>query len=201
MFRRANYSQMTDEALMVALQKGRHRALEELYHRYQERLRYYFFRMTGQDAELARDLGQDVFVRVMEKCRSYQPGRPFRTWLFSMAHNMCKNHYRHQAVVAEAHALLSQEAQELPSAQFLGDLDAELFRDRINRTLTRVGPDHRSAFLLRHREGLSLREIADIQGCPLGTVKSRLHSVHQFLARQLADLKPEIFPENESPSH
>lgn len=196
MFRR-NYKQAKDEDLVVALQKGRHRALEELYMRYQESLRFYFFRMTGKDPELARDLCQDLFVKVSEKANSFQPHRSFKTWIYSMAHNMCKNHYRHQEVIRTAHDQLQNQETALPAASILADIDASIFRGRIDQTLSQVDPERRGAFLLRHREGLSLREIAEIQECPLGTVKSRLHYVHQFLATQLADLKPEILQEDE----
>lgn len=197
MFRRNSFKQAKDEDLVVALQKGRHRALEELYLRYHENLRYYFFRMTGKDEELARDLSQDLFVKVAEKAGTFRSSKSFKTWLYSMAHNMCKNHYRHQEVVRNSQTELQGSEPILPSTSILSGIDEEIFRGRIDATLALVGPDRRSAFLLRHREGLSLREIADIQACPVGTVKSRLHYVHQFLASQLADLKSEILQKDE----
>ncbi|HHG84729.1 MAG TPA: sigma-70 family RNA polymerase sigma factor, partial [Bacteroidetes bacterium] len=116
---------------------------------------------------------------------------------YSLAHNMCKNYYRHEAVRHTAHAHLQAASSALPAAPILANIDAKIFRERINAALERVDPDRRSVFLLRHREGLSLREIAEIQGCPLGTVKSRLHYMHQLLARKLADLKPEILSKDE----
>ncbi len=197
MFRRNSFQQAKDEDLVVALRKGRHRALEELYLRYHENLRYYFFRMTGKDEELARDLCQDLFVKVAEKAGTFQTGKSFKTWLYSMAHNMCKNHYRHQEVVKVAHTELQQSPDSLPASSILAGIDEGIFRSRMDATLAQVDADRRSVFLLRHREGLSLREIAEIQACPVGTVKSRLHYVHQFLASQLADLKSEILQEDE----
>lgn len=197
MFRRPNLRQAKDEALVVALQKGRHRALEELYLRYEEKMRYYFYRMTGRDADLARDLCQDLFVKLAEKAGSFDPQRSFKTWLYSMAHNLCKNHYRHLEVRKVARERLGEEDVALPSAPILANIDAEIFRQRIDASLEQLDTDRRGAFLLRHREGLNLREIADIQNCPVGTVKSRLHYAHKFLARQLADLKPEILQQDE----
>lgn len=197
MFRRSNFRQAKDEDLVAALQKGRLKALEELYLRYEENMRRYFYRMTGQDAELARDLCQDLFVKVAEKAGDFQVHRRFRTWLYSLAHNMCKNHYRHQSVVSRVHNDLLLEEAPLPAAPIIAGIDEDIFRERIDAALAGMDADRRSAFLLRHREELSLREIADIQACPLGTVKSRLHYAHQFLAKQLADLKPEIIPEDE----
>lgn len=192
MFRRKSYTDDSDENLMLALQKGRQKALAELYRRYEERMRYYFFRMTGQDLELARDLCQDLFVRLSEKARHYQPGRPFKTWIYSLAHNMCKNHYRHQKVVELARGELVPEGESLPAASIIADIDAAEFRNRINAALLQLDAERRSAFLLRHREGMQLSEIAHVQQCPIGTVKSRLHYVNRYLAQQLADLKPEI---------
>ena len=197
MFRRSNYRQAKDEDLVAALQKGRLKALEELYVRYEGKMRHYFYRMTGQDAELARDLGQDLFVKVAEKAGEFQVHRSFKTWLYSMAHNMCKNHYRHQLVRSRVHGELEQEGEALPAAHIIAGIDEAIFRERIDACLGGLDADRRGAFLLRHREGLSLREIADVQGCPLGTVKSRLHYAHRYLAMQLADLKPEIIQEDE----
>lgn len=196
MFFRFQLQRASDEMLVVALQKGRHSALEELYRRYAEPVRRYFFRMTGQDVELARDYCQDLFVRVAEKAGAFDPDRRFRTWLFSMAHNMCKNHYRHQEVLRSAHAELGEQEVSLPAASVLAQVDAGLLRERIEAALEEVDVERRSTFVLRHREGLSLAEIAEVQGCPVGTVKSRLHHVHRFLASQLADLKSEILPED-----
>ncbi|MEM0996438.1 MAG: RNA polymerase sigma factor [Bacteroidota bacterium] len=198
MFNRRKYRHLSEEALMAALQKGRHRALEELYLRHADAVRWYFFRMTGQDEELARDLCQDLFLKIAEQCPRFAAGRSFRTWMYSLAHNMCKNRYRHQAVQTRVHEAIRAEAPTaLPSAQVIAAIDADLFRERLDRTLAQLDAARRSAFLLRHRQGLSLREIAEVQNCPLGTVKSRLHAVHAFLARELADLKPEILNEDD----
>lgn len=196
MFRRSSFKDASDEALMAALQKGRQQALAELYLRYNEKLRYYFFRMTGRDAERARDLCQDLFVKVADHVHRFRSTGVFRTWLYSMAHNMCKNHYRHQQVVDAALRDLRWDAQAPPDPNLLAQLDESAFRECLDRTLAQLDADRRGAFLLRHREGLSLREIAAIQDCPLGTVKSRLHYAHRFLARQLAGLQSEIFTES-----
>lgn len=198
MFPKPKYQSMSDEALLAALQRGRQKALGELYGRHSGAVRHYFHRMTGQDAELARDLCQDLFLRVAEKCGTFQQGRSFKTWLYSIAHNMCKNLYRHREVRQAALRDIASEVRFLPSSAVLAAIDEASFRARIDATLAQLDPDRRSAFLLRHREGMSLREIAEVQACPLGTVKSRLHHAHQFLARQLADLKPEILQEDDA---
>lgn len=198
MFRRNKYQSYSDEALMAALQKGRHRALEELYLRHSENLRWYFFRMTGQDAELARDMGQDLFVKVAEKAAGFHAGGVFRTWMYSIAHNMCKNLYRHREVRQQAHLDLSLEAPISWSASGLpAQIDEALFRERIDAGLALLDPPRRSAFLLRYREGMSVKEIALIQNCPVGTVKSRLHYAQACLARHLSDLKHELMNDDE----
>ena len=56
----------------------------------------FFLRMTGYDLELARDLTQDLFMRLWTSRDSYDSGRPFSTWMFSIACNMLKNEYRHR---------------------------------------------------------------------------------------------------------
>ena len=193
MFRKNSYRTDSDEALMAALIKGRHRALAELYRRYEEPVRWYFYRMTGRDEELARDMCQDLFVKVAESAGKYTLGRSFRTWLYSMAHNMCKNLYRHREVQRRVHDDLREQLPEsLPPAELIAGIDAEVFRQRLDATLEKLDTARRGAFLLRHRQGMSIREIAEVQDCPPGTVKSRLHYAHAFLAQELSDLKKEI---------
>ncbi len=78
------------------------RPLPRLYDRYSRRLLNYFHRMLWSDREKAQDFLQDLFTKLATRPQSYDAARPFQTWLFSVANNMCKNAYRHEAVVREA---------------------------------------------------------------------------------------------------
>lgn len=179
----------TDEELMALVERGRHAALDALYARYASRLLAYFARMLDRDDALAQDFLQDLFVKIIERPGLFDARRPFRTWIYSVAHNMCKNEYRrrdvrrHESiddhdVAAEHHA----HDERIDREQFARILDEEL------RTLD---ADLRTTFLLRHQEELSIREIAAIVDVPEGTVKSRLFNTARRLSRRLGAYHPD----------
>ncbi|WP_225154629.1 RNA polymerase sigma factor, partial [Bradyrhizobium sp. NBAIM08] len=72
---------------------GDQAAFSELYHRFKDRMYYYFYRMLGNSADLANDFVQELFMKIVEKPKSYNPNFAFHTWFYSVAHNMCKNEY------------------------------------------------------------------------------------------------------------
>jgi len=83
---------------MIAIHQGETAAFDELYARYQKRLLYYFYRMLGNSNEKAGDFLQDIFMKIIERPNHFDASRRFRTWLFSVAHNMCKNEYRRLSI-------------------------------------------------------------------------------------------------------
>ncbi|MDP7122228.1 MAG: sigma-70 family RNA polymerase sigma factor, partial [Candidatus Marinimicrobia bacterium] len=69
-------------------------AFDELYARYSSRLFHYFYRMLGGNPEKARDFLQDIFFKIVENPDRFHTGNRFSSWVFTIAHNMCKNEYR-----------------------------------------------------------------------------------------------------------
>jgi RNA polymerase sigma-70 factor (ECF subfamily) len=169
---------------------GDQAAFGELYQRYKSRMFYYFYRMLGNSTDSANDFLQELFMKLIEKPESYNPAYPFSTWLYSVANNMCKNEYRKRGVRQEY-----QEVEALePQIDYLPDttIEHEQVVEKIFATLDTLGEEHRSAFLLRYREGFSIREVAEILELPEGTVKSRLFYAKKLLAEKLEYLKDEI---------
>ena len=175
---------------MLQIVSGDQAAFSELYHRYKGRMYYYFYRMLGNSAYLANDFLQELFLKLVEKPESYNSSYNFSTWLYSVANNMCKNEYRRRNIHQEYHTL---EALE-PQLDFQSQVSIEPDRlvEKIFQTLDHLGEEHRSAFLLRYREGFSVREVAQILELPEGTVKSRLFYAKKMLAEKLEYLKDEI---------
>ncbi|MEI8113663.1 MAG: RNA polymerase sigma factor [Bacteroidia bacterium] len=188
-FRKKN-KVFSDSELMQQIVSGDQAAFSELYHRYKGRMYYYFYRMLGSSAELANDFLQELFLKLIEKPESYNPAYNFSTWFFSIANNMCKNEYRRRGIRQEY-----QLAESLdPKLDFMNEKSIEPDRviEKIFQTLDQFGEEHRSAFVLRYREGFSIREVAEILELPEGTVKSRLFYAKKMLAEKLDYLKNEI---------
>jgi len=99
----------TDEQLMAQAAAGSDTAFEELYRRYARRLKGFFFMQLGGKEELAADATHDVFLRAYEARSRYREGSNVSTWLFTIAYNICKNHYRSNAYEAELLASLDAE--------------------------------------------------------------------------------------------
>ena len=95
---RTEHTKLSDERLMELIVRGDERAFGALYDRYHSRLLNYFHRMLWHDRERAQDFLQELFTKVARNPASYDPARPFCTWLFSVANNMCKNEYRKEEV-------------------------------------------------------------------------------------------------------
>ena len=143
--------------------------LRELYRRYSSELFGFAVNALG-DRELAEEVVQDVFARAWRSAGDYDPSRAsVRTWLYAIARNRIVDARRRAAVRP---GLARTEPSEGP-----GELDRRLeqavLRWQVAAALTRLSSDHREVIRLAHYGGLSLREIAERKGIPLGTVKSR----------------------------
>jgi RNA polymerase sigma-70 factor, ECF subfamily len=180
----------SDGELMRLIVSGDQAAFRELYHRYKDRMYYYFYRMLGNSTEQANDFLQELFMKIIEKPESYNPSYAFKTWLFSIANNMCKNEYRRRGVRLEY-----QEYETLDQKlDFINEptIEPKYVIEKIFQSIDQLGDEHRSAFLLRYREGFSIREVAETLELPEGTVKSRLFYARKILADKLNYLKDEI---------
>jgi RNA polymerase sigma-70 factor (ECF subfamily) len=175
---------------MQQIVAGDQASFGELYHRYKDRMYYYFYRMLGNSSEQANDFVQELFMKIVEKPDSFNPAYAFHTWLYSVANNMCKNEYRRRDIRQEYH---QHEASE-ERIDFLNEttIEPEQLIEKIFQTLDQLGEEHRSVFLLKYREDFSIHEVAEILGLPEGTVKSRLFNARKILAEKLNYLKDEI---------
>jgi RNA polymerase sigma-70 factor (ECF subfamily) len=183
MFRK-NYKQQSDEDLMQGIQQGREAAFNVLYQRYAARMQAFFYRMLYQDLELANDFTQELFLKLIKKAKLYNPQKPFAPWFYSMAHNLCKNEYQRRA----REPLLEEIVPELAIINPSSAMEEEEEKARLMQAINSLEPHQKTAFILRYQEGFEIEPIAEILGCPAGTVKSRLY----YASRQLNKLLKKI---------
>lgn len=172
--RRQNLTSLTDEALMERVAQRDSRAFGVLYDRYADRLVNYFFGMLWKDREKAQDFMQELFTKVVQKPELYQSGRPFKTWLFSVANNMCKNEYRRMEVRKNTGYELDRDVADSGATSTERLLDRSNFQEALDAALLELDEVKRSTFEMRFRQDLSIKEIAQAMDCNEGTVKSRL---------------------------
>jgi RNA polymerase sigma-70 factor (ECF subfamily) len=164
-----------------------HQAFDLLVERWQERIRALCIRMTG-NLHTAEDLVQETFARVFEKRAAFRGDSKFSTWLWRIALNLCYDELRRQqrhpgAQENQMENLLRVHGIDsvTPRRQVQQMEEAELVRE----ALMRLAENYRTVLVLRHYEGLKLREIAEVLDIPEGTVNSRMAEALVQLSRIL----------------
>ncbi len=183
--------QQTDEQLMARAAAGKaplaspegDKAFEELYRRYARRLKGFFFMQLGGDEELAADATHDVFLRAYEARSRYLEGRSVSTWLFTIAYNICRNHYRSNAY--EAQLLATLDAEPISQQQIEVQLDQATLDQALAQVLAELPAPLHQLFSLHYQEELTIPQVAEIVGIPEGTVKSRLHKTMNIIRKKL----------------
>jgi len=180
-------SACSDEDLLIRFCKGQKEAFGALVRRYERELYGYLRRYLG-DGSLAEDVFQNTFLQVYVKSGQYEPGRPVRPWLYTIATNQAidalRRNGRHQAVSLDQYREETAEGDvhgllETLEGRGPGPLDlaaGEERRERVRASVDRLPDFLRQVLILAYYQGLKYREIADILGIPVGTVKSRLHA-------------------------
>lgn len=184
---RLNFEHMSDELLVEQMSKGKQQAFDTLYHRYAKLMLNYFYRMLWQDKEKAQDFTQDLFLKLIQSPQSFDASRNFKTWFYSVANNMCKNEYKKQAVRANTKVGI-EPYQHTASKEASVDEQVQLtlFQEQFSSELAEMDENHRQVVILRHLEGLSVKDIAEQLSINEGTVKSRIFYATKSLAQKLA---------------
>jgi RNA polymerase sigma-70 factor (ECF subfamily) len=193
--RKDRFAIYSDEELMLYLGSGEVLAFDELYERYSKRLMVYFTRMLNFDKNLAEDALQDLFLKIAEAPERFDSSRSFKTWIFSVASNSCKNYYRHKKVRndnQEELFYLESHGNDNSFLKLAAKIDALEFRKMLEEILEELSPEKREAFILKYQEEKTIAEIAYIQDCPEGSVKSRLHYTLKILEERLRIFNPVI---------
>ncbi len=178
-------SSRPDEELIIRLQGGEVRALEEIYQRYSPPLLRYFYRMLWQNKARAQDALHDVFMKIIENPSRVDPQRAFSTWIYSVAHNHCKNEYRKKAFRDATNRPL-----ETPMEEPAGNtLDRKAFQEALEKVMQQEGEEARTMLVLRFELDMPFAEIGAVMDCPEGTVKSRLFYLKKRLAQVLEPYK------------
>jgi RNA polymerase sigma-70 factor (ECF subfamily) len=136
------------------------------------------YRMLGH-REDAEDVAQEVFLRAFRSLAQWDPGRPLKPWLLTIAANRCRTALQlrsRRPVPAEFVDLAADES----AANDEGDLAEEL-----QRALESVRDEYRMCFVLFHQQELSVAEIGQVLDCPVGTVKTWLHRARREIAEHL----------------
>ncbi len=187
-----DFKLMTDEQLVISLAGGNRFAFDELYQRYAKSLISYFMRMLWRDREKAEDFIHDIFAKLIQRPELFDTTRSFKTWIFSVACNMCKNEYKKHEVRKNVQNGLDSSYSVSSESNTLSEVHHSMFKEAYEKQILELDAKHREVFELRHFEGLSMKEIAEVLEINEGTVKSRLFYATKYLAQSLKEYQPQI---------
>lgn len=181
---------LTDEEVMVSYQKGEAKAMDELLYRFKNPI-YRFALRLSQDPSEAQDIAQEVFLRVHQNRDIYRPIGKFRTWIFSIAHNLCISKLRKQKWLV-FWPRKKDDPEELVEFESPGPSpQAALSGQEVNSILKECVQSlpflQKEALILREYEGLDYQEISRILKKSLGTIKT-------LIRRARINLKTKLLP-------
>jgi RNA polymerase sigma-70 factor, ECF subfamily len=162
--------------------------LDRLIEQYQHRLLRYLIYLSG-NRELAEDLFQETWIRVLERGHQYDGRHEFCTWLYAVARNLTIDYLRKKSPVSldglmdNEDAAPYEPADERPLAWEVMAQHEQA--ERVAAALVGIPAEYRETVVLRFQEGLALEEIARVTGAKLGTVKSRLYRGLDMLMSRL----------------
>ena len=173
--------------LIEACRSGDREAFRLLFEAYKDRV-YSIALYASNDATLASDITQQVFLRLFTRMDQFRQESEFATWLYRIVVNACIDEQRkRRRFVPVSHAVEVKEMTTDDSQE--KDLARGEISDAVRIAISELKPKLRMPILLKYAEGLSYEEIADALGCTKGTVASRLNRGHKILARRLQHLR------------
>lgn len=167
--------------------------LERAINEYGKATYNYALRLTHNDAD-ARDLTQEAFIRVYRAWRSFQPGTSFLSWIYRIVTNLYRDELRrrkgrYQEEIPEDNAPQLFGGERPLATEPIEELVDRQLSERMSRALAALSPEQRKVLVLADVEEYSYQEIADIVGCSIGTVRSRLHRARHQLRRLIESSK------------
>jgi RNA polymerase sigma-70 factor (ECF subfamily) len=186
----------SDEELMLNYRDGDEDAFEMLYRRYERPLLNFIYRMVMNTAD-AENLCQEAFFRIVRGRKKYQATARFRTWLFRIALNLCRDRLRrmkHRSHLSLNVPALSQDDESVELQELIPDpapnpgihAESDELEAIVKQAIASLPEDQHLVVILKEYQELKFSEIADIMNCPIGTVKSLNHRAHGRLKKMLA---------------
>jgi len=193
--------QASERRLIEACQRGDREAFRELFEAHKDRVWTVALRFTG-DESAARDVTQQVFLKLFTSIASFRHESNFKTWLYRLAANECMDEFRKRRRLVPLDFFrpasgaerdedcggveMKDWRQEPLQEERLAQLEVS---EAVLAALTQLKPKLRMAIVLKYFEDMSYEQMAEALGCSMGTVASRLNRGHKELARRLWRLK------------
>jgi RNA polymerase sigma-70 factor (ECF subfamily) len=179
----------TDEELVARSRTGDAESFNELISRWERPIYALAYRVIGREED-ARDVTQETFLRAFRGLAAFKGQAKFSSWLYRIALNLCRDWIRRKKRSPMATLPEDIELEDLASDTGPTETVEDLVSRRelselVEAAMARLPEEQRTAIILKEYHGMTFQEIADLQGCPLSTVKTRLYQGLSVLRREL----------------
>jgi RNA polymerase sigma-70 factor (ECF subfamily) len=180
----------TDEELVARSIRGDNESFNQLILRWERPIYALAYRTIGREED-ARDVCQETFLRAFRALPGFRGQAKFSSWLYRIALNLCRDWMRRERRVPVVQApegvdLMDLAAEAEPSESIEDLVARKDLTALVEKVMARLPEEQRTAIVLKEYHGLTFQEIADVVGCPLSTVKTRLYQGLTVLRRELA---------------
>ncbi len=180
---------LTDEELVARSIEGDQESFNQLIVRWERPIYGLAYRVIGREED-ARDIVQETFLRAFRALPGFKGQAKFSSWLYRIALNLCRDWIRRQRrtpVVAapEGIDIIELAAEQGPVESIEDLVERKRLSQTVAEAMQHLPEEQRTAIILKEYHGLTFQEIADLQGCPLSTVKTRLYQGLSVLRRRL----------------
>ena len=180
----------TDEELVARSIGGDSESFDQLILRWERPIYALAYRTIGREEE-ARDVCQETFLRAFRALPRFRGDAKFSSWLYRIALNLCRDWLRRERRTPTVQPPEGMDLMEMAVAaepsESIEDLVARKDLSRlVEKAMALLPEEQRTAIVLKEYHGLTFQEIADLVGCPLSTVKTRLYQGLTVLRRELA---------------
>jgi RNA polymerase sigma factor (sigma-70 family) len=162
---------MTDESIMEAVKGGNLQQASLLFERYHKRI-YNFLARMAMDRELAEDLTQNVFLRILKYRNSYREGLKFQSWIYQVARNVFSDHY-------QAHKNRFSDYVDVEKvSDYMADSEGEDLDEKeriLHRSLAKLTEEQRELLVLTRFQHLKYEEVATIMDTTVANIKVKVH--------------------------
>lgn len=174
---------MTDEMIMEAVKRGELQQASVLFDRYNKRIFNFLARMT-MDRDLAEDLTQNVFLRIIKYRNSYKDGARFQSWIYQVARNIFSDHYQAHKNRFTDFVDVEKVSDYMPDSE-----ESEMWDEReklLHKSMARLGEEQRELLILTRFQQMKYEEVALIMDTSVANIKVKVH-------RAIAKLREHYF--------
>jgi len=181
----------TERDLLAECRSGSREAMQDLFVAHQRRVFSVALNFFGGNDQLAKDITQQVFLKLLTRLDAFRGDSEFTTWLYRITVNTCVDETRKLKRFLNFGDFFGTNEPRVKHGQ-----DERIYRgeisDEVQQAIAGLKPKFRLPIVLKYSEGLSYAEIAEVLDCSIGTVSSRMNRGHKMLAGKLEHLRSEV---------